>query len=59
MTKTNNLNSHCGESSNSRADKMSGHGKGWNVGYSKKDIKKFYSKKRRQFLNNEKFFDKM
>lgn len=48
------LNNHYPESSNSRADKMSGHGRKWLksvVGKSKKVIKKIYSKKRRQLLN--------
>lgn len=60
MGKTNSLTSHHGESSNSRADKMSGMTKEikkeW-VGYSKKFIKKFYSKKRRQFLKKIKESD--
>lgn len=55
MSKTNTLTSHHGERTSSRADKMSGMSKGlkkcW-VGSSKKWIKKFYTKKRRQFLNN-------
>ena len=54
MTKTNHLGSHTGESSSSRVDKMSGMGKElkkmW-VGHSKVFVKKFYSKKRRQILN--------
>jgi hypothetical protein len=54
MSKTNTLTSHTGERSSSRVDKMSGMGKNlkkmW-VGASKVFIKKFASKKRRQFLN--------
>ena len=57
---TNNLTSHRGESRNSRADKMSG------MKYpelsrssSKRSYKKFYSAKRRIFLKNELFFDKI
>jgi hypothetical protein len=55
MSKTNTLTSHYGESTSSRADKMSGMSEGIKkrlVGKSKKWIKKFYSKKRRQILNN-------
>jgi hypothetical protein len=62
MSKTNTLISHHGESSNSRADKMSGMTEAcreWSRGKSKKEYKKFFSKKRRQFLKNEKFFDKI
>jgi hypothetical protein len=62
MSKTNSLTSHHGESSNSRADKMSGMTKGFKkslVGKSKKDIKKFSSKKRRIFLNSESSIEKI
>lgn len=55
MTKTNSLTSHHAESSAHRADKMSGMTSGeleyW-TGKSKKDIKKFTNKKRRQLLKN-------
>ena len=76
MKGSNSLNSHSGESSNSRADKMSG--KVSFIGRMKKKffekshdehqkdgkrsmkwLKKFYSKKRRQFLNNPKNWDKI
>lgn len=55
MKPTNSLTSHYGESSNSRADKMSGMPKDIKValrGKSKKAEKKFYSKKRRIMLKN-------
>lgn len=47
------LNNHHPESSNSRADKMSGHPKanGWKLG---SYFKKFYTKKRRQLLRQNK-----
>lgn len=63
MSKTNTLNSHCGERRSHRADKMSGSGKDWMRlccrGVSKKFMKHFSNKKRRAFLNNEEFFDKI
>jgi len=46
MSKTNTLISHHGESSNSRADKMSGMTEAcreWSRGKSKKEYKKFFS----------------
>jgi hypothetical protein len=53
---TNSLTSHSGESSTSRADKMSGMGKDfmWNYynGKSKRFMKKFANKKRRNLLKN-------
>jgi hypothetical protein len=52
---TNSLTSHHSESSNSRADKMSGMPKSFRksmVGSSKKFFKKFFSKKRRALLKN-------
>ncbi len=59
---TNTLNSHTGESRNSRADKMSGLDRGFKksmIGKSKRIIKKFYSSKRRMFLKNTKNFKKI
>jgi len=57
---TNNLTSHNGESRNSRADKMSGDRyPELSRGRSKKWYKKFYSAKRRMFLKNELFFEKI
>lgn len=59
MSKTNSLTSHCGESQNSRADKMSGMTKKFKksmIGTSKRFFKKFSNKKRRQFLSSEKSF---
>ncbi len=61
MGKTNTLTSHHGESHSHRVDKMSGLGeerKKSMIGYSKKNYKRFTSKKRRGMLNNPKFFDK-
>jgi hypothetical protein len=56
MSKTNSLTSHHPERKSHRADKMSGMSKGlkelWK-GHSKKFIKRFTSKKRRQLLKNE------
>jgi hypothetical protein len=60
MQGSNSLTSHHPESTNSRADKMSGATKGYKKimkGKSKKYYKKFMSKKRRIFLkkiNNDK-----
>lgn len=59
--KGNHIGNHAGESATSRADKMSG----WiqrlrrpgQLGYKK--LKTFYNKKRRQFLKNPLFFDKI
>jgi hypothetical protein len=54
MSKTNTLTSHHGERNSSRIDKMSGMQKELKqlfVGESKKFWKRFFSKKRRQFLN--------
>jgi hypothetical protein len=58
MTKTNTLTSHHPERRTSRIDKMSGMDKELKqtfVGESKKFWKRFFNKKRRQFLiqNNE------
>ena len=51
MGKTNSLTSHHGESRNRRADKMGGkHLSTLLKGKSKKFIKHFYSKKRRELL---------
>lgn len=60
---TNDLGSHHGESRNSRADKMSGHlNDGWlentRAGV-KKFFKKFYTSKRRMFLNNPNNWEKI
>lgn len=72
--KTNCLNSHHGESANSRADKMSGIYKakihlrqrskenGWGDGEQNKrgaDGKKFYGHKRRMFLKNQQNWEKI
>jgi len=57
MSKTNSLTSHCPERTTHRADKMSGMGKGLKSllnGSSKKFIKKFTNKKRRQVLKTDK-----
>ena len=57
MSKTNSLTSHYPERRTHRADKMSGMGKGLRSllsGSSKKFIKKFASKKRRQVLKTDK-----
>lgn len=76
MSKSNNLNSHHPESTNFRADKMSGSIKNFKKWYkrifeknhedyqedgkrSSKFWKRFYSKKRRQFLKNPKNYDKL
>ena len=62
MSKTNTLTSHQGESRAHRADKMSGLPKGIKkmlIGISKKDIKKFSSKKRRSLLKHKTFFNKI
>ena len=62
MSKTNSLTSHHGERDTHRADKMSGFNKYVKEslrGLSKKFEKKFASKKRRAFLKNEQFFDKI
>lgn len=64
MTGSNTLTSHHGESNASRADKMSG----WISRYKKKDpkargkmsiAKKLAARKRRMFLKNPKFWDKI
>jgi hypothetical protein len=56
MAKTNSLTSHTPERTSHRVDKMSGMGsrlkKMW-VGHSKVFLKKFASKKRRNFLKQE------
>jgi len=57
MKGSNSLRSHYGESSMSRADKMSGVLKGWLN--KPKSRKRFYNKKRRMFLNNPLFNDKI
>ena len=62
MSKTNSLTSHHPERHTSRADKMSGMIKYWKkelIGKSKKFEKHFSSKKRRAFLNNDEFYDKI
>ena len=62
MSKTNSITSHHPERHSHRADKMSGMGKERKRFYrngSFKFVQKFATKKRRAFLNNEKFFDKI
>lgn len=54
MVGSNTLNSHNGESANSRADKMSGFPFKLN-----KAFKLFYVRKRRMFLKNPLNFDKI
>jgi hypothetical protein len=65
-SKSNNLNSHHGESINSRADKMSGYIRelkkkveNFNGKRYASQIKKFYNKKRRMFLKNPENYDKI
>ena len=62
MAKTNSLTSHHPERTSSRIDKMSGEDKDWKKlmrGESKKFIKRFSSKKRRNILNNPQLWDKI
>ena len=67
MAKSNSLTSHRGESNSSRADKMSGWIKEYKKEYRKKNpaaaimskAKKIAGRKRRMFLKNPKFFDKI
>ncbi len=59
--KTNSLTSHTGESSNSRADKMSGSSRNLRrlYGYGLEKVKKFYNRKRRMFLKNPENWEKI